>query len=298
MQKQIGIDPNTLLPPQTELTTPKPKAPVGNNSPTVIRNEDTGDLTGVTFPDGRSFVGLSPRDVRALINANKMRTELPQGAQEAATPNQVIKNNPEIEKQLATIGQVQTPQASNETAAAIKGATPDVLQNIAAKTAAGAATGAISGGVLGSIVPVAGTSVGAAGGAILGGAAGLVTGLFTAIPEIRSEMEQQSAKQLAGYTQAEKNLKMIIKEAADGYDPTSAIEAYNYEIEKIYQYEANLKALDESMWEAKAKPELEKIQGFRDRKGLYDMGLAEAIIKGKEANLSALNDGYAYGETQ
>jgi hypothetical protein len=76
---------NPLLQPVPSQQKPKEEDKTRKvTSPEVIRNQDTGVITGVNLPDGRQFVGIPPAEVRALVNKFNKEQALPVGAVEAS----------------------------------------------------------------------------------------------------------------------------------------------------------------------------------------------------------------------
>jgi len=62
---------------------------ITNNQIKVFRDSETGELSGVEYPDGKSYLGLTPDMVNELVARWEGKTALPPGAREfAATPEE------------------------------------------------------------------------------------------------------------------------------------------------------------------------------------------------------------------
>lgn len=60
------------------------KKPAGVKQAETIFNEETGKPSGITLPDGRTFLGITREDIQGLIQQEKKK-ELPEGTVEAGT---------------------------------------------------------------------------------------------------------------------------------------------------------------------------------------------------------------------
>lgn len=153
----------------------------------------------------------------------------------------------------------------------------------------------ISGGVLpslselGSAAPnvvaegIVGAGIGALGGPAsvvtvpVGAALGIVHGL---ISNLKSQAMEETAAQYADYRSSLINIKSIIYDVNHGGDPMDGVMLYNREIAKINMQESNLKALSERDWLTKAKPDLVRIEEFKNgQEQMYHARLIAAINK-------------------
>jgi len=189
--------------------------PVKLKQPEVIFDQETGKMTGVKMPDGRTFLGISPNDIRGLVGKATQDTSLPAGALPAGTQQAQQDTTQQIQRltQLAQQG-LLTPQEMQ----AIQGASPDIGQALGAGgigvipgAAGGLATGigagilggAISGAAAGSVVPGIGT--------VILGAAGALTGFLIAVKgNIKKQQTEQFAADTLALTKGNTFLRSLI----------------------------------------------------------------------------------------
>jgi hypothetical protein len=185
-----------ITPKNMPTQTPNPQAKLTN--PEVFRNGDTGYLSGITMPNGNSFLGLKPREVQAMASQYQQNTALPQGTQLAGTAQNALdtqlQNQQIIEqaqKGLLTQDQISSIQGAKTDygqaiGAGVVGATPGVLSGAGL---GGLGAGAVVGGTIGSVVPVVGTAIGAGIGAVAGAAIG------SFIRGVKGNIAQQQAEE-------------------------------------------------------------------------------------------------------
>ena len=49
--------------------------PIKSSQPTIIRDEETGKITGIKFPDGRIYSGIGAREVRGFLDDYLKKTD-------------------------------------------------------------------------------------------------------------------------------------------------------------------------------------------------------------------------------
>lgn len=184
---------------------PEPKL----NTPEVIRDEKTGEITGVTLPDGRQFLGISPKNVKSLISGfqgvEELNKGLPIGTEEAGTTQNLI--NARARNQQLVNSIIGEPLLTEQD---ILNAVPQEtgLENLQAGGAgvAGGVAGGFGGALLGAkiggiggtfVTPGIGTAIGAVGGAIVG----LAGGAYTKISlDKRNDIKQAKKVGTIAYT--------------------------------------------------------------------------------------------------
>jgi len=206
----------------------------------VFRNEQ-GRLSGVTLPDGRTFLGLSPAEVNKIVEQQKQIKQTPDGAVEVGAQRKLERQQ---QAQVQTAGSVGlTPQQIALTQAgaqeapidkgqAISAGIANIVPSLIGGAAGGAAIGAIGGG-----------GVGAIPGAAIGAVGGLLTGFFNGV---RSNIKSQQSGQIQSTTKvlssAKTNMRQLaILAAQDPANAPSYVEAYNQQLAQVYRAQAKLK---------------------------------------------------------
>lgn len=162
---KIKKDEPTPVPPVADVTTPE-----------VIKDQDTGKITGVRLPDGRSFFG-SPKEIRDILAKYAEKTTLPPGSVPSGTAQRTAELRAEGEQLAGGVGQFgQLPisptglDVGEAATVGVIGAIPRALS----LAAGGAALGAIAGT---AVLP----GIGTAGGAAIGAVGGFVSGLASSM---------------------------------------------------------------------------------------------------------------------
>ena len=85
--KDVITPPPSPFPDQRQTLIPKeeqePSKPTPTGSPEIIRNQETGKPSGVKLPDGREFLGISPKEIEDLVANYTGKRKTPEGAVEA-----------------------------------------------------------------------------------------------------------------------------------------------------------------------------------------------------------------------
>ena len=152
----------------------KEEKPKAAPTPEVFVDSRTGRPSGVTLPDGRTFLGASPNEVNRILERETQRGQLPQGTQIVGTAAQQQRR----EQELARMVQegVLTPQEIEQLGVGNLGAN-NAFENVG--TGGAALAGAIGGAKFGAaagtaIAPGLGTAV----GGIIGGVGGAIGGAY------------------------------------------------------------------------------------------------------------------------
>jgi len=175
---------------------PAPKVNPPRGTVETFSNRE-GAASGVTLPDGRTFLGLSPEDVNQIAQAEAEKTARPVNSAVAGTAQQkanVQAQNAQLieqaKKGLMTSQELQGVQGAKTdygqaVGAGVVGAAPGILSG---SGLGGLGTGAVVGGAIGSVVPVMGTAIGAVAGGVIGAAVGsFIRGLKGNIAQQQAE---------------------------------------------------------------------------------------------------------------
>ena len=141
-----------LVPPKPK---PSPKPPKVKASGIETFKGEKG-ISGVTLPNGKTYLGLSKADVEALSNKEQQRTAQPIGTAPIGTAQAEADKQFRLQQQIAKIGQVgplTTAQEAdiNFSQAATAGAAR-VIPGLVGGAATGALIGGIAGGGVGSTI--------------------------------------------------------------------------------------------------------------------------------------------------
>lgn len=159
-----------------------------------VFRDQKGNLSGVTSREGKTYLGLSPNEVRQFVDQQNKKYATPEGAIEVG---QARAQEDLIRRNIALTGQVGQIN-------------PAMLQNIQANPidygealttgVTGAIPRALSYGTgIGVATALGGTAVGGPAGTIIGGAAGFAAGFVGGIASgIISNMKKQRTDTISG----------------------------------------------------------------------------------------------------
>jgi len=269
-----------LVPPKEE---PKPAEPQADiTTPEVFTDQATGQVSGITLPDGRTFFGLSPDEVAAIAGKETGRGVPPPGtapvgtaqaqAQEAQRKIITAKNVGKIDLALASQLEEEGLNVKEYLAAGGHGAIKQALSWGA--TAAGA--GLVAGPAAPVTVPVAGA---------LGAGIGLVKGFYS---DVTANMEAQRQDLVSTKTKELKQRKTAITRyiSSANANPAAADEyvaAMNLELSLIRKdYNTLLKRGNEDLefWGTDATPQLVEYKVFFDSTEPSLIGqMQQAVLK-------------------
>lgn len=262
--EEISIRDQLVKEQQDALTA---KAPTKPNTVSTFQNQ-TGRDSGITLPDGRTFLGLGPDDVRAIKEgedrknltatggagqASAVKT-VAQQAQETATIKQLM-------GALGGIGQEVAPTVPQELA----GTGPLAVAGGAAAFAGGALAGGTTGAAIGAIggpaAPVT-VPVVAALGALVGGLSALGA-------KITASRRQTTKNAYKVYTDSKARDKELLNIANSGTaPPAEVIEQYNRNLANLRVAEKELLKQTRSSVGRElsgAMDELISLQSYMDR---------------------------------
>ena len=157
--------------------TPETVVPDANlTTPEFIKDEETGNITGVTLPDGSTFFG-TPKEINEIVRKSNLRTLPPAGTVPLGTAQRGAEQLAAGQQLAAQVGQIGpstglVPTDLSQTEALTQGVVNSIPSAI--RLAGGAA---IAAGTIGAVAaPVTGgLSIPAA--AAIGGAIGFIAGI-------------------------------------------------------------------------------------------------------------------------
>lgn len=175
-------DTGIQTPEETALTTPE-----------TFRNKQ-GNLSGITLPDGRTFFGLSPDEVREISERERLKAEQPEGTSSVGTAVQVQRDIQKKIQSAKNVGQIDlaTAQQLEEQGIDVKQAFAAGIGNIASSSIGFAAAGAGAGLVTGGTASLPLAAIGAGAGAIKG----FYTGVTNNIKNQRKDLVSVKTKEL------------------------------------------------------------------------------------------------------
>lgn len=247
-------------PTQEQVQTPTAKE-AGINAPTFTRNQDTGRISSITTPDGHVFTGLSPKDLKSILQTSQQKQaelgnaipqeQATQAREQLQQTQQQQVQGEQLAKQVGNTEGIQTPSLSDQRVDAGEAVTAGFVGGASAS-----ATGLIAGAV----------GVSGASGGLLTVPAITVAGA-SALYNIRSQAKDLIALNKDTLEQGPKNLNNIINLA--NIHPELAPELlsqFNMQLALIEQAHANVNQASRSNVNkfvgADGKVELAKFEMF------------------------------------
>jgi len=267
----------------TALETPRAKL----TTPETFTNPQTGRASGITLPDGRTFLGLGPEDVNQVAQGEAARVARPANTQPVGTAqnqlNTQLRNQKLVE--LAQQG-LLTPEEFQ----GITGASLDVKQALGAGAigvlpglAGGAATGLLAGAVGGATAGAAAGGFVTPAAAALGALGALSGFLLAARSSIKGQQTGEFAADQAALTKGERMLRSLITDT--NTNPQNAPE----NIALFYQTLNMIDAAHMKTWKDSQEdlnrflgndgtPQLAKFTTFDDSMRLYYINRFETAL--------------------
>lgn len=262
-EKKAAPAPVVNTPTQTETTKVKTTAPQ------VIRDEETGEISGFQLPSGKSSIGSSPKTNREMLELYAKKFAAPAGtieASEVTSQQQKLEMAEQLrQEQIANIPQMQDVLVGE----------PDLNKQInpldlATGAGAGIATGLGAGfaasATAAKIGAAAGTAIAPGVGTAIGAGVGFLAGAATFLTKISLD-EKQNIKELKGaYSAAIQNLASIkaMVKANPAYRDQALIDwerekGYVYRIEQILKEKTDSNLLE---FLGDGGEELADVQGY------------------------------------
>lgn len=199
--------------PQERQVPQETKAPQAPSVPQVIRDQDTGKLTGVVQEGKPSFLGLPPRDVSAIVARRNEGTQIPQGSADLAQS---------IELQKRRIAGFQAAQQlgnlNPEILEQVKQGKIDINQVLSA--GASAVVPSLVGGVIAGGAAAA-TGVGAPAAPFIIGGAAIGGSILAARSNLKAQKQGLITASSQGLKDAQVELNRLISLA--NQDPANAL---------------------------------------------------------------------------
>jgi outer membrane lipoprotein SlyB len=271
-----------------------------SNTSEVYRDK-SGTLAGITTPEGKTYLGLSQKEVEQIAAAKNKKYQTPAGTVEArdVAQQRAIQEQQLIEMQqnqqiAGNIGQLspqgelqyQRPDLVQAGAAGIRTAIPGAI--------GGAATGAVAGALAGGGTPLSIPF------AIAGGDAGFTSSVLS---NLKKQKTEDIASSKLVLTDANKMLPKIIALAKADKNPANRekyVDMFNLQLANIERAHSQLK-LDTQKVPFKfedATVELQKCDNFYAVGGGYDFYTTKmaSVLLDPNADISDINTLMQYEE--
>lgn len=246
-----------------------------------IFTDKQGNQTGISLPDGRTFLGLSPSDIAKVAQGYNEKQVLPNGTV-LASQGQASRDQQFAGQQLAAqVGQTQglaadvTDPTGLNTAEALTVGVRDAIPRALSLAVAGAGVGATGGAFAGG--------VGAVPGAVIGATAGFVGGITSSIiSNFKEQRRDTTNAQKRTLDEGKQDLNdFATLAAADPANKAYYLSQFNLRLAQIEQAYSQMK-LDTNSDLAKfetAIPDLAEFENFFSYAGERDT----LIIKMQQA---------------
>lgn len=230
----------------------------------VFRNQQTGAVSGVQMPDGRTFLGLSPDEAQAIIDRENRKAATPEGALEMPQ----IARQEEGKKLVGEVGQIN-PQENIQKE-------PANIGQALAEGGRQAAIGAAGAGVIGGVATAATGGLALPVAAIATGAAaigGFVKGVVQSLAQQKGENIQAEFSNLARTT---RNLRAIITDTNQGGSAADNIDLFNSQLTLIDESYSKLYLENKNKFLGKdATTQLENFENFYSVGGSRELLIRE-----------------------
>lgn len=222
MQEQINIQNRNKKKALLEEQSKEIPKPVKPTAPEVFRDAETGKVSGVTLPNGKSFIGINQRDVEGLVSGYQQNTTDPTGTLPAGTAQAGVDRQLRLQ-QLIQLGEqgLLSPQELQTLQQA-----PIDMGQAATSGLMGALPGLAG---VGAGLALSATGVGAVAGVPIAtisalSIAGTITGILLGVKSnIAKQQKGEIAKTKDVLTAAKTNMRALAMIAAK--DPSKADEA-------------------------------------------------------------------------
>jgi len=209
------MSPPITTPKTAEVT--KTPAPITPGTVETFTNPENQRASGVTTPDGRTYLGLGPTDVNKIAAGEAQRVARPENSAVVGTAQNQVEQQQRTQQLVQMAQQGLLTQQELQT---ITGANPDMSQALGAG-AVGVLPGAIGGAATGLLAGAGAAAIGGAGaGAAMGagtplsialGGIGAVTGFLVAVRNnIKSQQSGEFAADQTALTKGSTFLRSLI----------------------------------------------------------------------------------------
>lgn len=288
-------DPNKINIPSTDSSNPPLVDATGIET---FTNSKTGRAGGVTLPDGRTFLGLSPEDVQTVATGEQEREARPLGTNAVGTAQSQSNASFRGEQLTGQVGQFDelgTSPTGLDTGEALTTATinsiPSAIRMAGQFGTAGAVLGATAAPVTGGLSIAAGAAIGAGVGFVSGIASGM-------IGSYKSQRTDTTTAQQRVLDEGKQNLNdWATLAASDPANKEKYLSEYNRQAALIDQAYRQMK-LDTSRDLGKfetALPnlaEFETYYSFGGEKAALDLKMRMSLASQSPPNYNMLELGY------
>lgn len=256
---------------QGEVTPPKVL------QPQVIRNQETGEITGIKTPDGKVIMAGNKRESKELISTFSDNTpwDTPKGFVEAedvaAAQQQFIQQQQAI--QQLTTGELQQGAQPNVDLSEDPNAASAVLNPLA--VAGGITAGATAGATVGALG-------GPVGSAVLGTIGGIVGGFTAFLGKLSSDKRQSTKEAYKVFTLAtgERQTQLLNLANSGTIPPADVVFAYEQNLANIRAARASLQEKTRTLIGRQlsgAQDELIAVEMYLANEGYYRAQLMMAL---------------------
>ena len=241
----------------------------------TFSSSETGRASGITLPDGRTFLGLSPEEVQQVATGEQERIARPEGTAPVGTAQKQADQQFQFQQSLSQLGKVdpttlelqKIQQAGIDWGQAWTAGTMGSAPSIVQTAAAGAVGGALAGG---------GTPA-SIGLAVIGAAVAVWRGMQSNIKEQqRGEIGATSADLQAGQL---KMRQFAMAASRDPYHADYYIQLYNNEKASLFISQRQLQTEvtgNLNKWMDDGRVQLAKYNDF-----LKQDGIANTVYENK-----------------
>ena len=266
--KDFSLDPTFLQPRPEKQESPK-EPEVDIKTPEYFTDKK-GNITGITLSDGKTFLGLTPKEVKMMAQRD-MEDKIPiEGLQPAGTAKRKITQQREAERLAGQIGQTGQLPISPTGLDVGESVTAGLINAIPRALGYGV-TGGIAGAIGGSAVA---PGIGTAGGAVIGAVGGFITGITSSmLSNFKSQRTDTTTAQQRVLDEGKQNLNdWATLAATDPANRAVYVSRFNQQLALIDQAYRQMK-LDTSRDIAKfetALPNLAEFETFYSQQGEKD----------------------------
>lgn len=213
----------------------------------------TGRASGVTMPDGRTFLGLSPEDVNMIAQGEAQRVARPENSAPVGTAQAQLEKQQILSQlgQVTGVSQARLNELIDEynltgkgqfqegLPGALREGTTQAVTRGLSYGAAAAGVGLIGGPAAPVTVPVA---------AAIGVGAGIVSGYWSALRKAKkSEAKEDVGNAMAEFQQIRRGLSQVGSLTSSGLiNEVEAVELYNAQLTRMLEIEAQVKYLQDT----------------------------------------------------
>lgn len=250
----------------------RPQPPI-LTTPETFTDVGTGEASGVTLPDGRTFFGLNKEEIEEVVRLQTRGQGQPAGtapfgaAQAQAERQRLSAQLGQLDQNLfadASAGDVSYVSAL---ASAVPGIIPDVIGGVVAGAGIGGTAGALGGT---AVVPGVGTVTGATGGAVAGGVlGGIANGVRGFYSDVVADIKRQKGDYITSSITGLQEHKGALSDIISATNANPALASDN---QRLFNIQLSLIERDRQQLIAESNSDLNKFLGHNtiDEIGEYE----------------------------